>query len=284
MKSVNSLSGGKTSSYMAVHYPTDYNIFALVRTNDQRCKFPDDKVRQRISDKLGVEFVGTLEMDEIIYTMLDLEQMIGRKITWVTGETYEDLLIMPENNLLPSPIRRYCTALLKNMPIFHYWLSNIKEQVVTNIGFRANEQNRANNVLAKCVDGLLGERHVIGHSPSGNRKWKTTYYSKPNFPLISDGVFKDQVEVFWSDKTVRFAELNNCVGCFHRHPILLNKLFISHPNKMSFFLDLEKNRKYANDTLKADSKLSYDKIKDYKLQMELGFDEFSECDSGYCGI
>ena len=75
MKTVNSLSGGKTSSYIAVNYPADYNVFSLVRTHDKSCLFPDEKVRQMVSDRLGVEFIGTLEMDTIIYTMLDLEQM-----------------------------------------------------------------------------------------------------------------------------------------------------------------------------------------------------------------
>jgi hypothetical protein len=31
MVSVNSLSGGKTSSYMAAHYPEDYNVFGLLK-------------------------------------------------------------------------------------------------------------------------------------------------------------------------------------------------------------------------------------------------------------
>jgi hypothetical protein len=83
MKTINSLSGGKTSSYLAVNYPADYNIFALVRTNDKSCLFPDAKIRQIVSDRIGHEFVGTLEMDEIIYTMLDLEQYIGKKIIWL---------------------------------------------------------------------------------------------------------------------------------------------------------------------------------------------------------
>ena len=42
MKKVNSLSGGKTSSYMAVNYPADYNLFALVRIEDRKCT-PKDK-------------------------------------------------------------------------------------------------------------------------------------------------------------------------------------------------------------------------------------------------
>lgn len=36
MKTVNSLSGGKTSSYIAVHYPADYDIFALVKVKDKK--------------------------------------------------------------------------------------------------------------------------------------------------------------------------------------------------------------------------------------------------------
>ena len=53
MKVINSLSGGKTSSYIAVHYEADYNVFALVRTSDPKCKLPDKKLRQMVSDKLG---------------------------------------------------------------------------------------------------------------------------------------------------------------------------------------------------------------------------------------
>lgn len=34
MITVNSLSGGKTSSYLAANYPANYDIFALVRTYD----------------------------------------------------------------------------------------------------------------------------------------------------------------------------------------------------------------------------------------------------------
>ena len=90
MKTVNSISGGKTSAYISAHYPADYDVFSLVRTDDKNCMFPDAKIRQEVSDKLGTEFIGTLEDDMIIYTMLDLEQYIGRKITWVTGKTFDN--------------------------------------------------------------------------------------------------------------------------------------------------------------------------------------------------
>ena len=80
MNTVNSLSGGKTSSYIAANYPADYNVFSLVRTDDINVLFPDAKVRQMVSDRIGKEFIGTLEEDTIIYTMLDLEQYIGQEI------------------------------------------------------------------------------------------------------------------------------------------------------------------------------------------------------------
>ena len=70
MKTINSLSGGKTSSYIAANYPADYNVFSLVRTDDKKCLFPDAKIRQEVSDRLRTEFIGTLEEDAIIYTML----------------------------------------------------------------------------------------------------------------------------------------------------------------------------------------------------------------------
>ena len=91
MKTINSLSGGKTSSYIAANYPADYNVFALVTTIDKNCLFPDQKLRQIVSDKIGRDFIGTLEDDKIIYTMLDLEQFIGSKIDWVVGKTFDEI-------------------------------------------------------------------------------------------------------------------------------------------------------------------------------------------------
>ncbi len=286
MKTVNSLSGGKTSSYIAANYPADYNVFALVRTDDKNCMFPDKKVRQVVSDKIGKEFIGTLEMDTIIYTMLDLEQFIGQKIDWVSGLTFEEVILLPQNNVLPSPLRRYCTEHLKVIPIFEWWQKEINSVVEMRIGFRANEQRRANNIKKKLVNKLLGVKHIIGKSKSGRNKWKTTYYQKPVFPLIdlNNPILKIDIEKFWKNKPVRFAELNNCVGCFHRNEILLKKMWQTHENKMQFFSNLEKDRKYNNDTFKMSDSITYEKIKNWKLQTELSFDDFTDCDSGYCGL
>lgn len=286
MKKVNSLSGGKTSSYIAVHYPADYNVFSLVRTNRKECLFPDKKVRQIVSDKIGIEFIGTLEMDTIIYTMLDLEQYIGKKIDWVTGVTFEQMIELPQNNVLPSPLRRYCTEYLKVIPIFEWWQKEINEVIEMRIGFRANEQNRANNMNKQLVNGLYGVKHIVGKTKDGRNKWDKTYYQKPVYPLINidNPINKIDIENYWKNKKVRFAEINNCVGCFHRNEILLKKMWQTHENKMQFFADLEKNRKYKNDTFKMTDRITYEKIKDWNLQVELSFDDFNECDSGYCGL
>lgn len=92
IKTVTSISGGQTSAYIAANYPADELVFALVRTNDPECKFPDAGLRKKVSRRIGKEFNGTLEDDMIIYTIFDLEQYLGRKIHWVSGVTFEKCL------------------------------------------------------------------------------------------------------------------------------------------------------------------------------------------------
>lgn len=129
MKTLNSLSGGKTSSYIAVNYPSDYNIFALVTTRDKSCMFPDKKLRQKVSDKLNKEFIGTLEDDIIIHTMFDLEQYIGREINWVSGEYFDDIIIKGNNRYLPNVTQRFCTTELKLKPIYNWWKKTLKRSL-----------------------------------------------------------------------------------------------------------------------------------------------------------
>jgi len=133
MKTVNSLSGGKTSSYIAKNYPSNFNVFALVRTNDKDCIYPDKKVRQLVSDKIGFEFVGTLEQDNVITIMLELEQYIGKEITWLTSKPFEEIINGDWNkgkngsHYLPNMMVRYCTTELKMKPIFEWWQKEINE-------------------------------------------------------------------------------------------------------------------------------------------------------------
>lgn len=286
MKTVNSLSGGKTSSYLAVHYPADYDIFALVRTNDKTCLFPDAKIRQIVSDRIGTEFIGTLEMDEIIYTMLDLEQFMGREITWLSPMTFDDLVYGTKRKggvNMPSQRQRSCTFNLKVRPIEQFWFDVIKEPIEMRIGFRANEMSRAKTMLDKTNrNGFTVSKIKVGYKNNRNI-WKSLEWRKPCFPLIDDGIFKDKIEEFWKNKPVRFAYKNNCVGCFERNPIFLKHMSNLCPNKFQWFNQVEKDSlSYKSMTWKQG--LTYEKIKNHKLQLDLFDDDFNECDSGYCGI
>ena len=280
MKTVNSISGGKTSAYIAAHYPADYDVFSLVRTDDKNCIFPDAKIRQEVSDKLGTEFIGTLEDDTIIYTILDLEQYIGRKITWVTGKSFDNAIKKNKDGTkyLPNKIARYCSTALKTMPILHWQYKEIKKPVIMRFGYRANENKRAVRMLEKTNENGLTVVKATFSKKKGRNVWGYYEYCKPEFPLINDNVYKDNIEQFWKDKPVRFAYMNNCVGCWWRSPLLLKKMSDKHPNKMKWFADQETSKsKWRSDVM-------YKDIINWNTQTELFDDDFNECDSGYCGI
>lgn len=277
MKIVNSISGGKTSAYIAANYKADFNVFALVTTDDKDCLYPDKKIRQIVSDKIGKEFIGTLEDDTIINTILDLEQFIGSKIDWVSGDSFEK--VIEKKQYLPNIMSRFCTTEMKLKPLFDWWQNTINEPITMQIGFRANEQSRAKNMIAKTnKNGLSEFKTIIGQSENGRNKWKNIEWQKPSFPLIKDAIFKDKIESFWIDKPVRFAFMNNCVGCFHRNEILLNYMSGKHENKFDWFINQEVN----NRTFKKG--ITYEQIKKHNFQFNLFEEDFNECDSGYCGL
>ena len=284
MKTFNSISGGKTSAYLEVHYPSDYRAFALVRTEDKRCLFPDPKLRQMVSDRIEMEFIGTLEDDIIINTIFDLEQYTGREIKWVTGKTFDEVINRKSGiPNLPQPMRRFCTAELKVEPLFQYWKSLNIDAWECRFGFRANEMRRAKNTDEKLnKNGYLTHKTIIGKK--GNRnKWADIEYQKPVYPLINDGIFKDRIENYWKDKPVRFAWMNNCVGCMHKEPILLKKMMLLHPNKLQWFIDQENKAKVMRgNTWRQD--VTYEQISYWNPQYKLFEDDFNECDSGYCGL
>lgn len=282
MKTVNTISGGKTSSYIAAKYPADYNVFALVRTSDKNCMFKDAIIRQEVSDRLGTEFIGTLEDDTIIYTILDLEQYIGQKIEWVTGKTFDEV-IDKGGGTLPDPMRRYCTTEMKMKPMFEWWKKNINVPCEFRLGFRANETRRAKKTNSKLNDnGFLEMKAIVGKRGTLN-KWADVEWQKPVYPLIKDNIYKDNIEEYWKNKPVRFAYMNNCVGCFHKTPMLIKKMYEKHPNKINWFASKERV-KHKKDVWYKDKNLSFKDIIKWKTQTELFDDDFNECDSGYCGL
>ena len=282
MKTVNSLSGGKTSSYIAANYKADYNVFSLVRTDDKNCMYPDSKIRQEVSDRLGTEFIGTLEDDMIIYTMLDLEQYIGQKIDWVTGKTFDEIIVRNDKKYLPNVTQRFCTTEMKLKPIFDWWRNKINKPIETRIGYRANEGSRAKTMLSKTnKNGLLEMKAIVGKRKTQN-KWADIEWQKPMFPLINDNIYKDTIEKYWINKPIRFAYMNNCIGCFHRSPILLKHMSDKHKDKFKWFINAEQDTGYNIRTFK--NGITYKQIKNSFKQTSLFDNDFNECDSGYCGV
>ena len=282
MKSVTSISGGQTSAYLAAKYPTEFNVFSLVRINDPKAAPKDKKFLKYIQDKLDVEVIATAEDDIILQTIYELEQFIGSNIDVVAGETFDDVC-EKRGGWLPNKLHRYCTTEMKLRPLFRWWRANFDDPVSFQIGFRANEQRRAKRMSERLnTNGLLEFKDIVGKLPDGRNKWKTIEWQKPTFPLIENKIFKDEITEFWKNKPVKFAPLNNCVGCFHRNPLLLRKMFDHHPSKMEWFASQERIK---GNGIMWQHPQSYDQIKKHNLQNEIDFDEWeSDCDSGHCGL
>ena len=79
MIKVNSISGGKTSAFMALNYHANIELFALVFIEAENCKPKDNGLVKFVSDKIGRDFVATAESDKTLYVVRDLEQLSGSR-------------------------------------------------------------------------------------------------------------------------------------------------------------------------------------------------------------
>lgn len=283
MKICTSVSGGQTSAYIAANYQSDHLVFALVRIEDHASMYPDDGIRKIVSDKIGAEFIATAEDDAIIRTMIDLEQFIGKEIKWVTGVTFDDL-VKTKGGWLPNKLHRYCTSLMKIQPMFDWWRSLDADPFTMQIGFRANETNRANRMMAKMTeDGYLTHKTIVGKRKDGKNKWAEIKWQRPSFPLINDHIYKTDIQNYWRGKPVKFAPYNNCVGCFHRNPPFLKFMFQEHPTKMDWFARQEGGKNGYWKSVNGEV-VPYARIKNMLKQTRLFAEDFTSCDSGYCEL
>lgn len=282
MKTVNSISGGKTSAYLMANYPADFNVFSLVRVEDKELLWmrgKDEKTRQLISDKIGKEFIGTVEMDEIIYTILDLEQYTGQEVSWITGETFEQV-IRDKKNYLPNKMTRFCTVEMKIIPIFNFLRDNTDLPVEMRIGYRPNEIRRADRMLERANENGIELFKTVIDDTGKRNKWGEVEYRKAKFPLISDNITKDIIHEYWKDKAVRFAYRNNCVGCINRQPLMISHMVTKDKRKVEWF---DRQEKLTGNTFLSD--VTFQDILRFNQQGTLfEDDDFNECDSGYCGI
>ena len=266
MKIINSLSGGKTSSYMAMHYPADYNLFALVQINDINCKPKDESIVKYVSEKIGKDFIATAEDDATLYAMRDLEQLIGKEIIWVTGKTFDAL--NKKKKAVPNKQWRFCTTEMKMRPIFDWWFKNIGEKVKMGIGFRYDEKERAERINDK-FKGIVGKRKT-------RNKWEEIEWRESIFPLIENKIFHHNV-IKWADSSgIIYPSDSNCVGCFWKQGQQLRKNWDENTNKMQWFADQEiKNKRWKKE-------FTYEQVKKLGLQQDFFFGTGSGCNAGYC--
>lgn len=269
MITVNSLSGGKTSSYMAYHYPADYNIFSLVRIEDIKCKPKDKSLIKYVSDKIGMEFIATAESDLTLYVIRDLEQLIGKEIIWVIGKTFEDVNRKATGGKgLPNQQWRFCTTEMKMRPIWDWWFKNIGEKIKMGIGFRYDEKERSER-LTTSFKGIVGKRGI-------RNKWETIEWREGYFPLIEDKINHFHVK-HWADKSgLNFPLDSNCVGCFHKPIQQLRKNFDTEKEKMEWFANQESESKRWK------KEMNYNQIKKVGLQEDFIFGTGSGCQAGFC--
>lgn len=250
MKTVSSISGGRTSAYMLANYPSDYNVFSLVCIEAKDLS-PDPKMVQWVNDKLGGryislfgEFKATAEDDLTLYAVRDLEQLTGKEITWIRGKSFEDVIMTKNTHggiptMLPNKHYRICTNEMKMVAIFYWWLWNIGEKVKMNVGFRFDEYNRVEKFFNKnptmfsvpTACRTYGEKKQI-HT---NFNWRDV-----SFPLVKDGVNKLMVNSYWAGKPVKFPVISNCVGCHQKTVEDIALEWNENTAKMEWFSALEK--------------------------------------------
>jgi hypothetical protein len=277
METINSLSGGKTSSYLAVHYPADHNLFALVCNDDPKCAHPDKKVMQRVNDKLSKysdrfgECIGTPENFRTLTVVLDLEQKLGREIIWLRDESFDWWISYKKG--LPNDQKRWCTTEMKMKPIFEWCYLYTDFPVKMRIGYRYDEAERKERLTTSfglpisCKN--YGQRRQVWEH---NIEWRVG-----EFPLIDDKIEHYQIYQ-WSLKFgITFPKDSNCQMCFHKQPQQLRKNFDDANNVMNWAKEKEEETKRR---FKKDFKMS--KIEKIGLQSEFVFGTGSGCSSGGC--
>lgn len=280
MKTVNSLSGGKTSSYLTVHYPADIEVFALCCIDSHNAgRDIDKKVMQMTNDKLQKycshmpEFVATSEDPKILKVMFDLEQQIGREIIWLRGIGWEEMI--EKYHCIPNRNKRFCTTVLKMQPIFEFLFKYHELPVKMRIGYRYDELERAshlNNIFKysyKCEWMEKSLRWI--------NRWQEVEWRIGEFPLIEDKVTHYQIKQYWEDKNIDFPQDSNCLNCFWKSEAQLRKNFDTS-NPIMWWATIMEDLK--GHTFK--DKYSLRQIERLPIQSDFIFGTGSGCQAGFC--
>jgi hypothetical protein len=237
--SVTSVSGGRSSAYMAIHYPTDFYVFAVVLTKDPAAKIKDAGLLRAIREKCP-EFEGSRELDQTLINMLWLEQELGKEITWVWGKPFDD--VIRDRKALPNERMRFCTVEAKLVPIYQ-WVEQTfdlpDETPQMHLGFRADEPRRVFKAIGgKEIKGGWDWEKLGGceQIPGKTRRKEWRYVQ---CPMWSDGIMKHDVHTYWERRGILFPEVSNCDYCpFHRQTEHRSQ-YALHPERASWWIAQE---------------------------------------------
>lgn len=276
MKTLNSLSGGATSSYMAVNYPADYNVFALVCIDWESARPKDAKLVQMINDKLQKhsmnksEFVATAEDVLTLKAVFELEQMIGREIAWVRGLSFDQMIA--KRRAIPNQFKRFCTSILKIEPIRDFVLYTICEPVYMRQGIRKDEEDRQKRAWNQIyVDSIK----VI--DDNGNPKRKKIGWAVADYPMIEDRVFYGEITKFRQESGLVFPMNSNCSHCFWKSSDEIRQNAETNKAVIEWAKHIE-----AKTKRQWKSEISMNAIMEMGLQLELTFGGGPSCQSGFC--
>ncbi len=252
MTSATMVSGGRTSCYMAVHFPTDRYLFSPVLARDQNCRIEDDSLRKYCSKKVpsfNWDQYGSRELDLTLSNLRQLEQELGAEIEWVAAPfTYDDLIdqnmgpyaiSFGQNSsaspILPNKKMRICTEALKVYPAaWHLYLTGDGNPYIVNIGFRADESRRVNDWKCDRTDMTLC-CDITGKF-KGKHRHNMLDYRFVRFPLHEFGVKELDVWRYWSDKGWVFPDVSNCDYCMFHSTAKQRTQYLNFPERSHWWI------------------------------------------------
>lgn len=261
---------------MAVHYPADLEIFALVCIDDHNAGAAiDPGVKRLVRDKLQKfcshwpEFRATSEDIKTLTAMLDLEQYLGREIVWVRGMGWEEMI--RKKKMLPNIQMRFCTSIMKIAPIFEHVHLYYDSPVKMRIGYRYDEPERVER--ASEVFKFPRQYDIF----AGRHRWESVKWRVNDFPMVQDKVLPHHVRDFWADKGIDFPLDSNCQNCFWKQPEQLRKNFDTSPQIMWWAAVQED---IIGGTLRKDMSLL--QINKLALQLDFHFGTGAGCQASGC--
>jgi hypothetical protein len=235
---------------MALHFPTDVMLFAVVLTEHMQSA-PKDPGLLRECQRRIPHFIASHEADQTLLNILRLEQELGREIKWVASEYSLDKFIMGTTDLpgyssqskrLPNNLVRFCTVQQKIAPIFWHCYLYYESPVLMNLGFRWDEQQRVANW--NCDKDRFQYYYMCDIATKGY-SWRTLEWRITQFPLYDNRIDKTIINRFWERKGWQFPAVSNCRFCFFHSDIQLQFQARVEPDNLQWWLDMEQQVGHA---------------------------------------